>query len=72
MGKLRLENEDITNLAEIFKKEIKASDDALIVDLGGSTLSLTNLTTSGFFEQNGVRFQINARFSSGALDVDFD
>lgn len=72
MGKLRLENDDITNLTKLLKKDITITDDSLVVELGGPTLSLNNLTTSGHFEQNGVRFEIKARFSGGALDVDFD
>ena len=70
MGKLHLEQDDITRLAELLKKDITITDDALIVDLGGPKLSLTKLTTEGHFEQNGIRFDISARFNGGELDVD--
>ena len=72
MGKLHVDKDDISRLAELLKKDVEIADNNLIVDLGGPKLSLTNLNTTGFFEQNGIRFQINARFESGALNVDFE
>ena len=72
MGKLHLQESDINRLAEILERDIAIEGDALIVDLGGPKLWLTALSTKGHFEQNGVRFDIAARFENGGLDVDID
>ncbi len=72
MGKLHLDQDDIKRLGGVFADQLRIEDGALTFTLKDTEFALSELNTSGHVEQKGIRFQINARYQRGELNVDFE
>ncbi len=75
MGKLTLSQQDLDALKLAFGPEtpvITICEREIEIDRDPVKLLLTDVTTRGAVEHNGVRFHVAATYVDGRLQVEFD
>lgn len=71
MGKLRIERADFDILEKLSGDRLSVHEDRVDWRAGDLVVSLTELDSRGFFDQNGVRIEFDARLRDGNVEIDF-